>query len=89
MSITVAHVNLLNQFVSAGGPLYDGDIEEADGALQVFCPWHDYDFNLRTGKSNTGLQVSGMRLAISSKGDRELVGLCLHIFHIFHLFPLS
>ncbi|XP_062412207.1 Rieske domain-containing protein [Sardina pilchardus] len=40
----------------SGGPLCDGDIEEADGVLQVFCPWHDYDFNLRTGKSNTGLQ---------------------------------
>lgn len=25
--------------------------------LQVFCPWHDYDFDLRTGKSGTSLQV--------------------------------
>lgn len=41
-----------------GGPLCDGDIEDADGILQVFCPWHDYDFNLRTGHSGTGLQVS-------------------------------
>ncbi|XP_029906430.1 Rieske domain-containing protein [Myripristis murdjan] len=40
----------------SGGPLCDGDIEEADGVLQVFCPWHDYDFNLRTGSSGTGLQ---------------------------------
>ncbi|KAI2650400.1 Rieske domain-containing protein [Labeo rohita] len=40
----------------SGGPLCDGDIEEADGVLQVFCPWHDYDFNLKTGKSSTGLQ---------------------------------
>lgn len=40
-----------------GGPLCEGDIEEADGVLQVFCPWHDYDFNLRTGKSGTSLQV--------------------------------
>ncbi|KAA0712207.1 hypothetical protein E1301_Tti020324 [Triplophysa tibetana] len=39
----------------SGGPLCDGDIEEAD-VLQVFCPWHDYDFNLRTGKSSTGLE---------------------------------
>ena len=43
--------------VMSGGPLCDGDIEEANGVLQVFCPWHDYDFNLRTGKSGTGLQV--------------------------------
>ncbi|KAJ7993080.1 hypothetical protein DPEC_G00268720 [Dallia pectoralis] len=40
----------------SGGPLCDGDIEDTDGALQVFCPWHDYDFNLRTGVSGTGLQ---------------------------------
>ncbi|KAJ3599590.1 hypothetical protein NHX12_033546 [Muraenolepis orangiensis] len=40
----------------SGGPLCDGDIEDSDGVLQVFCPWHDYDFNLRTGKSGTGLQ---------------------------------
>lgn len=40
----------------SGGPLCEGDIEEADGALKVFCPWHDYDFDLRTGKSGTSLQ---------------------------------
>ncbi|KAM6921953.1 Rieske domain-containing protein [Xenentodon cancila] len=40
----------------SGGPLCEGDIEEADGVLQVFCPWHDYDFDLRTGKSGTSLQ---------------------------------
>ncbi|XP_058494163.1 Rieske domain-containing protein [Solea solea] len=40
----------------SGGPLCEGDIEEADGVLQVICPWHDYDFDLRTGKSGTSLQ---------------------------------
>ncbi|XP_044055540.1 uncharacterized protein si:ch211-212d10.2 isoform X1 [Siniperca chuatsi] len=40
----------------SGGPLCEGDIEEADGVLQVFCPWHDYNFDLRTGKSGTSLQ---------------------------------
>uniref|UniRef100_A0A3Q3VY62 Rieske domain-containing protein n=1 Tax=Mola mola TaxID=94237 RepID=A0A3Q3VY62_MOLML len=40
----------------SGGPLCEGDIEEADGVLQVFCPWHDYDFDLRTGRSGTSLQ---------------------------------
>ncbi|XP_073332921.1 Rieske domain-containing protein [Pagrus major] len=40
----------------SGGPLCEGDIEEADGVLKVFCPWHDYDFELRTGKSGTSLQ---------------------------------
>lgn len=40
----------------SGGPLCEGDIEEAEGVLQVFCPWHDYNFDLRTGKSGTSLQ---------------------------------
>ncbi|CAL1592805.1 unnamed protein product [Knipowitschia caucasica] len=40
----------------SGGPLCEGDIEEADGVLKVFCPWHDYDFDLRTGRSGTSLQ---------------------------------
>ncbi|XP_028300152.1 Rieske domain-containing protein [Gouania willdenowi] len=40
----------------SGGPLCEGDIEEADGALKVFCPWHDYDFDLKTGKSGSSLQ---------------------------------
>ncbi|XP_068599605.1 Rieske domain-containing protein [Brachionichthys hirsutus] len=40
----------------SGGPLCEGDIEEADGVLRVFCPWHYYDFDLRTGKSGTSLQ---------------------------------
>lgn len=39
-----------------GGPLCQGDIEETNGVLQVFCPWHEYDFNLRTGSSGSGLQ---------------------------------
>ncbi|KPP66059.1 Rieske domain-containing protein-like, partial [Scleropages formosus] len=49
----------------SGGPLCDGDIEEADGVLQVFCPWHDYDFDIQTGKSQTGLQV--MALMVSKR----------------------
>ncbi|XP_059425454.1 Rieske domain-containing protein isoform X1 [Carassius carassius] len=62
----------------SGGPLCDGDIEEADGVLQVFCPWHDYDFNLKTGKSSTGLQVccscAGILHCVNScqdSGDRR------------------
>ncbi|XP_032223226.2 uncharacterized protein LOC5521875 isoform X2 [Nematostella vectensis] len=39
-----------------GGPLELGDIEDLDGYPTVFCPWHHYDFNLKTGESSTGLQ---------------------------------
>ncbi|XP_034036172.1 Rieske domain-containing protein [Thalassophryne amazonica] len=40
----------------SGGPLCEGDIEEADGVLQVFCPWHDYNFDLQTGRSGSSFQ---------------------------------
>lgn len=53
--------------VAPGGPLCEGDIEEVEGVLQVFCPWHDYDFDLRTGKSGTSLQVSGATWAPKEK----------------------
>lgn len=54
-----------------GGPLCEGDIEEADGVLQVFCPWHDYDFDLRTGKSGTSLKVSDEEPRMSSCSCRD------------------
>lgn len=61
-----------------GGPLCEGDIEEVEGVLQVFCPWHDYDFDLRTGKSGTSLQVNlephGHRKRMLRKYDRNSGG---------------
>ena len=43
-----------------GGPLDLGDIEDITGAgdLAVICPWHYYDFNLKTGESETGLRTN-------------------------------
>jgi len=38
-----------------GGPLELGDIEEINGGLSVVCPWHSYDFNIKTGSSSMGL----------------------------------
>ena len=40
-----------------GGPLDQGDIEELGSKLLVTCPWHSFDFDLRTGFSSTGLKV--------------------------------
>ncbi len=40
-----------------GGPLEEGDIEELDKNLVVICPWHQFDFDLKTGFSSTGLKV--------------------------------
>ncbi|XP_029003855.1 Rieske domain-containing protein isoform X1 [Betta splendens] len=59
----------------SGGPLCEGDIEEADGVLQVFCPWHDYNFDLRTRKSGTSLQNRRCshccELRVTSRGSSE------------------
>lgn len=40
-----------------GGPLDLGDIEDlGDGTMALVCPWHHFDFCLKTGASSTGLQ---------------------------------
>ncbi|KAM6980220.1 uncharacterized protein FYW47_019370 [Aplochiton taeniatus] len=40
-----------------GGPLDLGDIEDlGDGKMALICPWHHFDFCLKTGVSSTGLQ---------------------------------
>lgn len=59
--------------VAPGGPLCEGDIEEVDGVLQVFCPWHDYDFDLRTGKSGSSLQVGDETWSNSGSTIKERV----------------
>ena len=41
----------------SGGPLDEGDIEELDKKLIIVCPWHNFDFDLSTGMSSTGLKV--------------------------------
>ncbi|KAH3695073.1 Rieske domain-containing protein-like [Dreissena polymorpha] len=35
----------------AGGPLYDGDIEELGGRLCLVCPWHKYKVCVDTGQN--------------------------------------
>jgi len=39
-----------------GGPLDEGDIEELGNRLLIICPWHSFDFDLRSGESSTGLK---------------------------------
>ncbi|KDN45256.1 DUF455-domain-containing protein [Tilletiaria anomala UBC 951] len=45
-----------------GAPLENATIEEQDDEddiedMVVVCPWHEYDFNLRTGESSHGVQA--------------------------------
>ncbi|EPS93160.1 hypothetical protein FOMPIDRAFT_102038 [Fomitopsis schrenkii] len=40
-----------------GADMSHADIEECDTGLVAVCPWHRYDFDLRTGASETGLKA--------------------------------
>ncbi|KAF9443387.1 DUF455-domain-containing protein [Macrolepiota fuliginosa MF-IS2] len=40
-----------------GADLSHAEIEECDNSVVAVCPWHRYDFDLRTGKSETGLKA--------------------------------
>ncbi|KAG6821268.1 hypothetical protein H0H93_002378 [Arthromyces matolae] len=40
-----------------GADLSHADIEEYESSVVAVCPWHRYDFDLRTGKSETGLRA--------------------------------
>ncbi|GLB42695.1 putative DUF455-domain-containing protein [Lyophyllum shimeji] len=40
-----------------GADLSHADIEEYETSVVAVCPWHRYDFDLRTGKSETGLRA--------------------------------
>jgi hypothetical protein len=48
----------------------DGDdIEDA----VIICPWHEYDFDLRSGESSTGLQACTYRVRVVGEGDEAMV----------------
>ncbi|KAI5891505.1 DUF455-domain-containing protein [Schizophyllum commune H4-8] len=54
------------------------DIEEygddnEDPTLVAVCPWHRYDFDLRTGKSETGMHTCTYSIDIRTEGDVENV----------------
>ncbi|TFY54812.1 hypothetical protein EVJ58_g8642 [Rhodofomes roseus] len=40
-----------------GADMSHAEIEECDTGLVAVCPWHRYDFDLRTGASETGLKA--------------------------------
>jgi len=40
-----------------GADISHAEIEECDSSLVLVCPWHRYDFDLRTGHSETGLKA--------------------------------
>ncbi|RDB21957.1 hypothetical protein Hypma_010953 [Hypsizygus marmoreus] len=40
-----------------GADLSHADIEECESSIVAVCPWHRYDFDLQTGKSESGLRA--------------------------------
>ncbi|KDR72901.1 hypothetical protein GALMADRAFT_125747 [Galerina marginata CBS 339.88] len=40
-----------------GADMSHAEIEECDTGIVAVCPWHRYDFDLKTGKSETGLRA--------------------------------
>ncbi|ESK83010.1 rieske [Moniliophthora roreri MCA 2997] len=40
-----------------GAEMSHADIEEYEDTMVAVCPWHRYDFDLKTGKSETGLRT--------------------------------
>lgn len=40
-----------------GADMSHAEIEECEDSVVVVCPWHRYDFDLRTGESETGLRA--------------------------------
>ena len=63
-----------------GAPLEGASLETVQDEEQeledmvVVCPWHQYDFSLRTGESATGLQscVYGVHLRPGTDGEEHL-----------------
>ncbi|RXW19135.1 hypothetical protein EST38_g6715 [Candolleomyces aberdarensis] len=52
-----------------GADLSHADIEEFDTGAVAVCPWHRYDFDLRTGKSETGLRAC--TYAVEVRRDKD------------------
>jgi len=52
-----------------GGPLADGEL---DGPI-VTCPWHGWQFDIRTGKSTFGTKLTQPCFEVKLDGDDILV----------------
>lgn len=70
--IVIAIYNLGGEFCAldgicphAGGPLAEGDLE---GPI-VTCPWHGWQFDVRTGKNCLSEQITHRRYVVKVEGD--------------------
>ncbi|KAF9005137.1 hypothetical protein BDQ17DRAFT_1353890 [Cyathus striatus] len=52
-----------------GADMSHADIEECDTGMVAVCPWHRYDFDLRTGKSEMGLKACTYTVHVKKDTD--------------------
>ncbi|TFK86957.1 DUF455-domain-containing protein [Polyporus arcularius HHB13444] len=54
-----------------GADMSHAEIEECDTGIVAVCPWHRYDFDLKTGHSETGLKACTYATDIRNTEDGE------------------
>ena len=54
-----------------GADLSHAEIEDYEEDLVAVCPWHRYDFSLKTGKSDTGLRACVYAVEVRQEGTEE------------------
>ena len=52
-----------------GGPLADGVVE----GVRVICPWHGYDFHLRTGECGIDPDLRALTYPVKIQGEDLLI----------------
>lgn len=55
-----------------GADLSHAEIEECESSVVAVCPWHRYDFDLKTGKSETGLVACTYAVEVKHDSADEL-----------------
>ncbi|KAF9267091.1 DUF455-domain-containing protein [Marasmius fiardii PR-910] len=56
-----------------GAEMTHADIEEYEDTVVAVCPWHRYDFDLKTGKSETGLRTCTYQVEVHVEDGIEKV----------------
>ncbi|EJC99452.1 DUF455-domain-containing protein [Fomitiporia mediterranea MF3/22] len=55
-----------------GADLSHADIEECETGAVAVCPWHRYDFDMRTGQSDTGLRACVYKVEIKKASSNDI-----------------
>ncbi len=78
---------LLNRCPHLGGPLcagqivtdvvspIPGDVRSSPGRTFVTCPWHNWEFDIRTGQSYWNTRLRAMPFQVSVEGQDAVTGL--------------